>query len=52
MDGVKEKQFSCYAHELPQDEQPDFLNDPNRMPSGIKASIKDAIFAGLEDESL
>jgi hypothetical protein len=37
---------------LPEDERPDFLSDPTYVPQAFKASIKDALFAGLEDESL
>ena len=52
MDGIKKKQFSCYVKDLPEDERPDFMFDPSYVPAEIKASIKDAIFAGLEDASL
>ena len=52
MDGIKKKQFSCYAKDLPEDERPDFMSDPTYVPAEFKASIKDALFAGLEDESL
>lgn len=52
MEGIKKKQFSCYAKDLPEDERPDYMSDPSYVPAEIKASIKDALFAGLEDESL
>ena len=48
----KKLQASCHVKDLPPDEQPDSMSGPGYVPQTFKASIKDALFAGLEDESL